>query len=238
MWDSIRDWALRELSEVKKAPVAFVLVLCIGAFSGWWVTSRWDEQRYRGRIDDLETRVQLRDDQIRGKDQEIATLKAQSQASPPPSGYALTSWGGGVPQTCGATLNREPLAQYADRYDAAVACGFALANVDKFADRGISISDKYALFERSSIALSIPSSGAMSSALTEWWKVELQKRPPAERPNVRVNLAVWFEVLLVPKDVLITDIRTLSDLRRLGGQVAPGQSRMVIAQNIRLPMIK
>jgi hypothetical protein len=45
MWESFRDYALRELREVKHAPAAVGVLLVLGVATGWWAASQFYAER-------------------------------------------------------------------------------------------------------------------------------------------------------------------------------------------------
>jgi hypothetical protein len=217
-WETIKS-ELRELKAVWKSVAFLVVIVAAGT---WFAANMF----YSERFEVMEARLK----QAQEAPKNNSGAASGNDAS---GGAALTSWGGGIPSTCDATLNRGALAEYADKYDVALACAINYTNVDRFTDKAISIGNKFTLTDPSSVRISIPASAAMTSALESWAGAEAAKRPKEKLGTpLRVNLTIWYEVLLLPKEVLITDIRSLSDLRRLGGQVAAGQGRSVTAQNI------
>src|SRR4051794_18130967 len=105
---------LLELRAAWKSVVFIALLLIVGT---WWAASAF----YAERIAILEQRVTQA--QEKTKTSEPAT-KSESLRTD-----ALTAWGsGGLPDNCGADLNREALADYAGKYDVSLACGFGFAN--------------------------------------------------------------------------------------------------------------
>ena len=46
MWDSIRDWAIREIGEVRRAPVAFALAVGLGALVGYSANEWFHSERF------------------------------------------------------------------------------------------------------------------------------------------------------------------------------------------------
>src|SRR5213083_1751469 len=59
MWESLRDWAFKELREVTRAPVAMGLVLALGLFFGWVVASHF----YAERIEVMKQQLAVTDGQ-------------------------------------------------------------------------------------------------------------------------------------------------------------------------------
>jgi hypothetical protein len=235
--DHLPEFVQRELEELRKAPVGVVVIFALGLGVGGYGTFRVVTWMYERELTTARSDTAFAEKRLKDLQEDLQGTRDETTSSGGGSSGvgALTSWGGGIPSTCDATLNREALAEYADKYDVALACAVSYTNVDKFTDTAISLSNKFTLTDPSSLRISIPASPAMTSALENWAGVEAMKRPPERRGTpLRVNLTVWYEVLLLPKDVLITDVKSLSDLRRLGGQVAEGDGRAVTAQNIEM----
>ncbi len=210
---------------MKRAPVAFSLSLAIGLIGGWYLTSRYDANLYSERFAVMEERLKQAQEAPTKDEQKNGDI---SQAIR--NGSVILSWGGGVPEACGAVLNRAPLARYADRYDLVVACGLAMNNIDRFTDPAITLSGKYSLRDTSQISLRMPASSAMTSALLKFANTEAAKVPPPLRSKVLgVQVTVWYEVILIPTDVLVSDIHTLDDVHQLGGQLLPNEGRGIRA---------
>jgi hypothetical protein len=214
------EGAARDVREMSNAPRAIVGLLLLGIGGGWFAASRF----YAERFTVMEERVKQAQEQAAAANADLTrsvTTNAPTRAS------ALVSWGGDAPRRCQAQLDRSALMEYARTYEVAVACGARLANLDRFTDPGITLSEKYTLADGSTITISVPASPTMASALLNFVRSEQAKLPLERRPQMRVNLSMWYEVLLIPKTVSIGDIRTLADLARLGGMVAPNQGKGV-----------
>lgn len=224
--EKVKEWFWKEVAEVRRVPVTCAAACAIGIAVGWYVTSVF----YAERFSVMEERLKQAQEAPKGNQQATATVAGGESV--------LTQWGAGVPRTCGGIVNRQPLAKHADKYDVVIACGFGLPNVDKYADQAISLSPKYSLRELAQIVLAIPVSEAMRSSLAAFATREHQSTPVDKQAGLRFNVGVWYEVLLVPREVLVSDIKSLADVRRLGGEVMQDQTRGIIAQGLTLEAVR
>jgi hypothetical protein len=225
------DWAVKEVEELRAAPVGVVLVFLVGVGVGVWGVGAW---YYSGRLADLEARVSLRDDEL-GKLRQTPSPEVGAGEAPSSDGDPLPAWGGGLPNTCNAELDRGALAAHASKYEAVVACGFALKNVDRYADTAITLSGKYALTETGVIVLETASSEPMKQALREFVVGHARNATAEKRSTLRFNVSVWYQVALLPKEVLVSDIHSLADIKRLGGRVLDKSHRSVVVQGYAPP---
>lgn len=215
-YDGYIQWlpkgAQRDIREMSEAPRAIVFLLLAGIVIGWIVANRFYGERFAV----MEERVKQAQESAANANQTRSETNNNSARA------ALIAWGSPGPGRCAARLDPGMLTEYALKYDAAVACGTTFANRDRFTDPGITISERYTLADTGAVAIDVPVSNAMRSALSNWVKSEQARVMPAQ---LSVNLATWYEVLLIPKGVRVDEISTLADLVRLGGMIAPNQGR-------------
>jgi hypothetical protein len=199
-----------------RSPRAFATI-AVALFVGGYLVGAW---YYSGRIEDMEQRLALRDDQLQLRGEQQST----DPARPARSRNVLLGWAPGQkPGGCEATLDLGALADYADKYDVAVVCGFLRENTDRLADRGIAISKKFSLGVPEQTLVIVEDSPATLSVLEELAKTF----PAGGSAAAAMSVRVWLEPVLLPKHIAASDIHQLSDVQRLGGVILANETRVV-----------
>lgn len=120
-----------------------------------------------------------------------------------------TGWGGpsGI---CAAEYDATKLVVYANKYKLAMVCGIVDPTVDKMEDDRITFSKPFTI-----IAGQISIASPYSSNMTAF----LQKLRAANNTGQPLHFQVWHFPLLVPNDVQLNNISTLSAFLKAGGKI-------------------
>ena len=108
------------------------------------------------------------------------------------------------------TVNTRPLLKYKDDYKLMLILEARYGNIDRMTDTHIEKSDFFTIHgEPIDIIIS------MASPIQHL----LISPPPNAKPGDQVQVRVDFDLALVPKDLASEQIKSLSDLERLGGKI-------------------
>ena len=218
--EKLWDEALRQVSEVKGAPVPLLIVFVAGAIVSWLGASRYYTNLYEERLAAKDERLAL------------ATERAEGAASVASGGTsAIIKWGFDIHRGCEATVERNNLREFAREYDVAVMCGFSAATVDRYEDTNVTLSRAVPL-NPGEITFLTPVSKEMSafgdSELRKALEALQASSPTLVLKGGVANFPVWFELVLIPKGATATNIHKLSDVTRLGGKMLRDETRMVV----------
>jgi hypothetical protein len=98
-------------------------------------------------------------------------------------------------------------------------CGFDNPSVDIYQDEEITVSKPYT-FRPDVFLISVPYSGRMATALGNYAKhLSLPKRMVPKGATPVVQAYLWFQLALVPNNISLDSIRSLSDVKREGGKL-------------------
>ena len=136
----------------------------------------------------------------------------------PPKPRIIMSWGSLDGSICPIQLNTAPLTDFKDQYDIAIVCGITDPGADKFEDERITVSSPYTI-TLGNLEISTPISKSMSDARAKITQETLKNLPVKHGTTVTVQIPEWYEVVVLPKGVNISDIRKLSDVSRYGGKI-------------------
>jgi hypothetical protein len=134
--------------------------------------------------------------------------------SPPTIHEVLTGWG--TINGCAGTVDGSRLANWQDKYAVALVCGVNEASVDRFVDKRFTISSLYTIVSGGT-GITVPYSKTMASAMAK-----MKRNAPQPPPPEQVAVSVWYAVVLLPKDVPVTEIVQLSDVSHRGGIILQG----------------
>ena len=100
--ETVQKWALREIGEVRRAPLAFILVFVLGGVVGGYLISLFYAERFAV----MEQRISsLQASQPKASDASATTSQLAADA-------AIQTWGSGVPELCQVTISGKRLVQY------------------------------------------------------------------------------------------------------------------------------
>jgi hypothetical protein len=108
---------------------------------------------------------------------------------------------------CQSTVDTSRLTNFKNEFHLVVACGISNPAVDQLEETGISISAPFNI-NPGGVAILTPYSPAMAAEL---------------KTIVPQQTGVWFQAILVPKDIDLSKISHLSEIQKQGGKIiAPG----------------
>ena len=148
------------------------------------------------------------------------TVVRSRPATPPGSGdAALKTWRGGETNACMVALDGARLQAFAGAYNVAMVCGVERDDAEPLTDRAVTVSRAFGI-EQAELAIEEAISGPMRVLLESRARqarvpddpVDMSSLPPPHEESL------WYEVVLLPKDVNAFDVRTLADVERLGGR--------------------
>jgi hypothetical protein len=135
----------------------------------------------------------------------------------------IRAWGADPREGCSSSVAGQLLEEYADQYDVIIACGIESASIDQFADTAITVSSKYTI-RPSDIPIETPVSDSMKKAVL----AKIGQIPRVSNTNVNVQIRVWYQVAVIPKNLDLTRVQRLSDVSAQGGRVLVKEGRAVI----------
>lgn len=205
MFDKFWEWAAREVAEVKRAPVAILMVLSVGGALGWWLSGYFYAERFAV----MEQRLNALKDAPDTQQSDVAPFL--------PMKSAMTTWGDGAPNQCAARLSGEGLTAFSSEYALALICGISTPEVDRFTDRRITITDKYTV-RSSEFQVSAPATEAMTDAFDAAVRAAMPPKGINDLAGKQiVKVGLWYVVVLVPNRIDVKQIRQLADVVPLGG---------------------
>ena len=152
------------------------------------------------------------------------TVVRSRPATPPGSGdAALKTWRGGETNACMVALDGARLQAFAGAYNVAMVCGVERDDAEPLTDRAVTVSRAFGI-EQTEFAIEEAISGPMRVLLEgrarQVGATHASPLQPADASALPPphEESLWYEVVLLPKDVNAFDVRTLADLERLGGR--------------------
>lgn len=143
-------------------------------------------------------------------------------SAPLPSTGVIASWGGGdLFRPCVTDIVAAQLADFASRFDVALICGFGRKDVDRLTDTAISKSGTFSIDTTRLMKIEAPLGQdymrvALFIASAAPPELLAVKPPPGMDPVL--TMAMWYDVVLLPKGITTQNITSLSDVERLGGR--------------------
>lgn len=195
-------------AEVKRVPATLAFVAVVGFGSGWYVNELFHAERF-------------------------AIMEQQVKPSPSAtqSEQAFLTWGGGDTDACRVTINGGALVSFGKEYNAVVACGITRDGVDRLTDQAISVSGPYVI-DDSAMAIAVNPSEPHMRLVVDLAE-SAKKIPRPKGMATTLTIALWYELLLVPKSVdPQRAIHTISDVERIGGK-RYGKAGTVAIRNFR-----
>lgn len=130
----------------------------------------------------------------------------------------LLGWGSPMP-FCTASINGATLMELRDKYAVAFVCGLPQDGVDKFEDKKVTVSPLYTI-RAEAIPIRITYGPEMKQYAEEDLKKTLELKGMSEVPQgTTVTNPQWYEVVVLPKQIDVSDIHRLSDVIRYGGKI-------------------
>lgn len=141
-----------------------------------------------------------------------APYQVQAPVAPPLAlPPIIRSWGADPP-TCVAVIDTAQLMKFRDKYNVAMACGFNDPTIDRFQDRGITISSTF-IIRPGAIHIAAQYSKEMEATLGK------RREQARKAGSATVSLSTWYEIILLPKGADVSSIYRLSDVARHDGKV-------------------
>ena len=203
-------WVLREWREVKRARVSVITLVLLAGIAGWWLTRAYYDALYSERIAVLEQRL-------------AAAHEVQPELHSGSETAVITEWGGGALGGCRARVNGEALQKFARDYDVLLVCGVVRDGIDRLADTGITISNRFTIDSRQFL-IEMNTSAPMIKAILDL-ATTVPKPQTLPGQTLQVNVTVWYEVVLIPRDLNVALVHNLSDVERLNGKLLPADER-------------
>jgi hypothetical protein len=127
----------------------------------------------------------------------------------------IMAWGSGDVHTCAATVNTAKLVSFRKDYKVAVVCGFQDVTKDRLDDETISVSNLFTI-TGSGISITMPVRDVMQKKVSDLIE---QAKAATGNPNVSVQMPTWYDVVLLPNDVMPSKISKLGDVITFKGKI-------------------
>jgi hypothetical protein len=131
-----------------------------------------------------------------------------------------------TPTGCVGLIDAAKLKQFSTKYNVALFCGIGDAAVDKITDNTVAISAPFTIVPG---AIVIEAKGKGFADKLQPPQLQPQTSPPPQPPSppllppqaqlVQVQQTVWFEAVIIPKNVDMSAIHNLADVKRYGGKI-------------------
>lgn len=123
--------------------------------------------------------------------------------------------------SCVATIDTSRLSfERRDKYEIALACGFADPSLDKLKDDRITVSPLFTL--ENVITIVMPMSTLMAEALQRDREEAVRRSGAPKGMALSLTNTIWFRGVLLPKGADISSIHRLTDVAMRGGEVRGG----------------
>ena len=136
-------------------------------------------------------------------------------------GPLIKAWGSSLEaHQCTVIIDGSSLLPWRDKFSVGFACGIADATVDRLQDKTITISNLFSI-QNGEIAMTANFRKAMVSKQEDLMARahdSLPKSTPKGTPFT-VPIAIWNEVVLLPKDTEVETIHRLSEVGKYGGAI-------------------
>lgn len=199
----------QDVREVSNAPRAIVVILVLGAAGGWWAAAMFYAERFAA----MQAQVDLANE--RAKAASSGDVKATLPA-------VIQGWSGGQINRCRVTVNGARLEPFAKDYKAVLICGTTRSGIDRITDSAITISQPFSI--DTTFILEAAVTNAMRDALLARSSALPRPAVPPGTP-LSVNAQLWYEVVLVPRQLDVSALHALADVERLGGKLLPAEER-------------
>jgi hypothetical protein len=147
----------------------------------------------------------------------LLSRRPADQIALPSKQKIILTWGAEAPN-CILSLNGAALMEFAGESNVVMACGITDDRVDKFEDENITLSSPFTIHS-AVIDISAPYSARMAATADRLYQEATRNLPAPPKINVRLQIRIWNEVVIVPKGTNMSDIRKLSDVARHRGRV-------------------
>lgn len=223
--DKVIEWGWSQIQAFWDHKTGAVVLLAFGAVIGWRVAASF----YAERISVLQERAGLPRGSAEGSDSERAIRSVLIIELMNTQDMGFT------------TLNGAGLLDFAKDFDVMIVAGPSVSIGDKFRDTRTAVSEPHTIVN-AKIGAHIPFKGTALGAAMAQAGEELVAALKKANPNVDIPprsiggyFDVWREPVLVPKGTRSSDIRSLSDVRRIGGKIISTDVPVRITEDPRRP---
>lgn len=208
------DLIKSEWATVMKAPMLMIIALAMGTGIGWLVASKWYET-------DLQTmRDTVANLQIKAHSESSVPSVVQASGQKPLQNNhqsdvpgALLEWAS-PDESCDVVIDGHRLKEWRDKYNVFETCLFADPTIDPMQNDALSISHPFAISDQP-ISISVPYSQRMLAAFEpQGWRA-IQNAPKGA--HVMVPRTLLIAVIVLPKGLNGSELRSMSDVEHLGG---------------------
>ena len=139
---------------------------------------------------------------------------------------AIKTWRGGETNSCMVAVDGAALQAFAARYAVAMLCGVERTDADLLTDRAVTVSRAFPI-QSAEFPIEEAISGPMRVLLAE--RAARARGNTPWTPGVHEE-TIWYELVLLPREIDAFQVRTLGDVERVGGRrLLSGPRQTVLA---------
>jgi hypothetical protein len=138
---------------------------------------------------------------------------------------AIKTWRGGETNACMVAVDGAALQEFAARYAVAMLCGIERTDADPLTDRAITVSRSFPI-QSAEFPIEEAISGPMRVLLAE--RAAQARGSAPWTPDALHEETIWYELVLLPREIDAFQVRTLGDVRRVGGRRLLSRPRQTV----------
>lgn len=201
MLETIREFAKREWAEVKRVPATLLFVAIVMFGGGWYLNELFHAERFAIMERQVANTPEAKD--------EPGVFGVY--------GDGITTWtSNGLERHCSAEIAGVKLVEFAESYYAVLVCGVVNPDIDRLADRAISISTPFNIDPQNNFTINLGwTNDTVNAAIARLNSGEASRG------------LLWHQLVLLPKKVNIQQVQTLADAVAVGGKLHSYRARQL-----------